>query len=225
MTDLNYTHHIHIVDRSGSMGDHTDGWSGPTKAENATKGIRTYNADQAVHTGHDERATLSLYQFDTVHDTVLDHVSISDPKVALYKIEPRNGTALLDAIGFAITKEGEYLAALPEHKRPGNVIVIISTDGLENSSHEYKLAQIKQMIKHQQETYGWQFVFIGADIDAFAAGGGLGVSMGSTMSTSGTSFAAAYHMTSDAATRYREAGGSAGGQTITYTDEERNQAK
>lgn len=225
MTDPKYTHIVHIVDRSGSMGDRPDGASSPTKAENATKGIRDFNAGQDAATPADERLSVSLHQFDTFHDTVFDFENISSCEVAKYKIQPRGGTSLLDAVGFAVTQTGQALEAMPEDKRPGNVYVIISTDGEENSSVEYRgeegLARIKAMVTRQQDVYGWKFVFIGADIDAFASGGSIGVAMTSSLVTNSSSMHAAYNMSSNSVARSR----AAGGQAVTYTDEEREQAQ
>jgi len=216
MTDSNYTHYVHVSDRSGSMGAFADGLSGPTKAENATAGIRAYNADQAKETAGHQRGTVSLYQFDHQHETVYDFADIHDAALAFYTVTPRGNTALLDALGFAITQTGERLAALPEGQRPGHVIFIVSTDGYENWSHEYTKAQVKKMIEVQQETYGWQFIFIGAGIDAFSEAGGIGIAMGSTMGTAGTHYGTAYKMSSHASTRSR-----AGGQSVAFTEEER----
>ena len=84
-------------------------------------------------------------------------------------------TALLDAVGRAINETGERLAKMNEQDRPGLVIFVIMTDGLENSSREFTKSQVKEMIEEQQSKYNWHFTFLGADQDAFAEAGGLGI--------------------------------------------------
>ena len=88
---------------------------------------------------------------------------------------PRGSTALLDAVGRAINETGERLAKMNEEDRPGLVVFVVMTDGEENSSQEFSKDQIKQMITHQQDTYGWHFTFLGANQDAFAEAGALGI--------------------------------------------------
>ena len=82
---------------------------------------------------------------------------------------------MLDAVGQAIQQTGERLASMPEPERPGLVIVVVMTDGLENSSCEFTKAQVKSLIQHQQEVYDWQFTFLGANQDAFEEARSLGM--------------------------------------------------
>lgn len=168
MTDSAYRHLIVVVDRSGSM---------QACREATQEGVDGFFAAQAQQPG---RATASLYQFDNEHDTVFAHVPLADaPK---YTLVPRGGTALLDAVGFAVTREGEWLASLPEHERPGAVVLLIATDGEENSSQEWTLAQVKDLITRQREVYGWEPMFVGANIDAISVGASLGVAAHNSMS-------------------------------------------
>jgi Mg-chelatase subunit ChlD len=161
MTNPEYRHIIMIVDRSGSM----------RSCKAATEeGINGLFAGQATEGG---RATASLYQFDTEHDVVFAHVPLG--QVPPYRLVPRGGTALLDAIGFAFAREGEWLASLAEDERPGSVIAVIATDGMENSSREYKRPQIQETIKLQQEAYSWQILFIGANMDAVQVAASYGI--------------------------------------------------
>jgi uncharacterized protein YegL len=148
MTNPDYTHWHLIVDRSGSMaGVRSD----------AQGGINQAFADQRALPG---RLTVSLTQFDTEVDTLADFTDIAD--VGDYTLVPRGGTALLDAVGEAIVKTGERLAAMPEDERPAHVLVQIVTDGQENSSVDWSLDKVREMIKRQQNDYGWIFAFIGA---------------------------------------------------------------
>jgi uncharacterized protein YegL len=198
-----------IVDRSGSM---------VPIAKETQNGIRLFVSEQREIPG---RATLSLYQFDHDHDTVHDFTPLRD--VAPYTLVPRGNTALLDACGFAITTVGEKLAAMSEAERPGKVIVVIATDGQENFSREYTLAQVRDMITRQRELYGWEFAYIGANQDAFAEAGAMGIPKMSSMDYAHTNSGTknAWMANSAAATRY------AGGQSvdIAYTEEERAASK
>ena len=81
-------------------------------------------------------------------------------------------TALHDAMGRMITDAGAKLAALPEDQRPGTVIVAIMTDGLENASQEWHAPAIKALVEQQTTTYGWEFLYMGADQDAVEVGVG-----------------------------------------------------
>jgi uncharacterized protein YegL len=150
-----------VVDRSGSM---------ESIREDAEGGINAFVREQAQLKG---QANLTLVQFDTEYEFV--HRAIDIQSVPEYKLVPRGGTALLDAVGRAINETGERLAKLPESDRPGLVAFVITTDGQENRSCEFQSAQIKKMIQHQQEKYKWQFTFLGADQDAFAEAGRMGV--------------------------------------------------
>ena len=161
MTNPEYRHIIMIVDRSGSM---------QTCKEATEEGINGLFAGQAREEGW---ATASLYQFDTEHDLVFAHVPLGE--VPPYRLVPRGGTALLDAIGFAFAREGEWLASLAQDQRPGAVIAVIATDGMENASREYKRPQIQESIKLQQEAYSWQILFIGANMDAVQVAASYGI--------------------------------------------------
>ncbi len=209
MTDQNYRHYVLIVDRSGSM---------VPIAEETQNGVRVFVGEQREIPG---KATLSLYQFDHVHDTVHDFVPLRD--VTPYTLVPRGNTALLDACGFAITTVGEKLWAMPEGERPGKVIVVIATDGQENFSREYSLAQVRDLITRQREMYGWEFAYVGANQDSFAEAGRIGVPQASTMDYAATTYGtqSAWLANSGSAGRY------ASGQSVhlSYTDEERAASK
>src|SRR5882724_4452266 len=119
MTNPERRHIIFVMDRSGSIRDILSDMQG---------GFSQFITDQlAVPL----ETTASLYQFDTEHDQPFSFAPLAE--LRNYTIVPRGGTALLDAVGTAFVKEGEQLAAMPEDQRPGTVIVLIATDGLENS--------------------------------------------------------------------------------------------
>ena len=84
-------------------------------------------------------------------------------------------TALLDAIGGAIKHIGNVHKYAREEDRPEKTVFVITTDGQENSSHEYTYEKIKKLISRQQEKYGWEFMFLGANMDAISEASKLGI--------------------------------------------------
>ena len=162
LTDITF-----VLDRSGSMA---------SMVTDVIGGWKTFVAKQKAEVGD---CTLSLVQFDTIYETVFAGVPIQNVSPSL-DFMPRGGTALRDAIGRTINDVGARLRALPDKERPQNVIIAIMTDGEENSSHEFTQAQIKSMVEHQTNKYGWQFLFLGANIDAFLVGSQFGVAQGLT---------------------------------------------
>jgi hypothetical protein len=88
----------------------------------------------------------------------------------------RGTTALLDAVGKTILDVGHRLSKTPEEQRPGNIIFVITTDGMENASREFTYEKVKELIKHQQERYSWEFIFMGANINAVEEADSLGIS-------------------------------------------------
>lgn len=163
----NLTHITFLVDRSGSMENIKEDMEG---------GINSFVEEQKKIEGD---ARISLYEFDTSFDTVYENKSLDDAKK--YKLIPRGGTALLDALGRSIIQTGEILKSTPEEERPEKVLFIIITDGEENSSSEFKLPKIKEMIQHQTEKYNWEFIYLGANQDAISVAGDMGIDVNGTM--------------------------------------------
>ncbi|MCA9271003.1 MAG: VWA domain-containing protein, partial [Planctomycetales bacterium] len=153
-----------VVDRSGSMA---------SIREDAEGGVNDFIRRQAAEPGE---AWLTLVQFDTEYEFVHRGVRVQD--AAPYVLQPRGMTALLDAMGRAVVETGQRLARLPECDRPGLVVFVVMTDGLENSSREFSGPQVKEMIEHQQKVYNWQFTFLGANQDAFAEADAVGIAAG-----------------------------------------------
>jgi hypothetical protein len=148
----------YILDRSGSM---------QSLASDAIGGFNAFLDSQQKLEG---RANFTLVLFD--HEYLLVHNSIDIRQVpplddATYI--PRGNTAMLDATGRTIEEIGACLANTPESERPSKVIIAIFTDGLENSSRVYTHERIAAMIQHQQEKYGWEFLFLAANQDAIAS--------------------------------------------------------
>jgi uncharacterized protein YegL len=211
MTNPKRRHIIFVIDRSGSIRKILSDMQG---------GYDQFIADQMV-TDQEQglTTTASLYQFDDGCDEVHSFVPLAG--ALEYKIVPRGNTALHDAMGKAIVTEGEKLAALPEDERPGTVIVLSATDGLENMSHEYTKAQVAEMTAEQQEKYGWVFIYNGANQDAFAEAGGMGIAVAAVMDFDATP--AGTQSSWDAASKMSSRGAESG--VYAYTDEERAAAK
>ena len=151
-----------VVDRSGSMNQ---------IREDAEGGVNSFIQRQAQEPGE---AMLTLVQFDTEYEFV--HRGVSMGNVPKYELHPRGMTALLDAVGRSIHETGLRLANMKEEDRPGLVVFVIMTDGHENSSVEFSKSQVKKLIGQQQSVYNWQFVFLGADQDAFDEAASMGIS-------------------------------------------------
>lgn len=197
-----------IVDRSGSMA---------TCGTDATGGINTFIKEQQKLPGI---AHLTLVQFDDKYEFVHKGVLIND--VPEYQLVPRGWTALLDAVGKAINETGERLAALPESERPGCVLVVIVTDGHENSSKEFSWSQVKDMITHQQEVYNWKFTFIGADMDSFSVGSHLGINAANVLNNSSKKYAQTYGTVSQAVSGARLACARGQDMSLCYNADQRN---
>lgn len=171
MTKENLTSINVIIDASGSMSNLTS---------NTIRNFNSFLKDQKAFPGE---ALFTLCTFNTHYSLVHDCKKISDvSELTTTTYVPKNGTALLDAMGTTIDNVGNKLAAMPEDERPSKVIFLIITDGHENSSHDYTSNEIKSMVEHQKSVYSWEFVFMGANIDAIATGATLGISTRNSVS-------------------------------------------
>ncbi|MGE4273437.1 MAG: hypothetical protein AB7E31_11285 [Desulfitobacterium sp.] len=156
---------VFILDRSGSM----------SGLESDT--IGGYNAMLAKQQKEPGEAIITTVLFD-------DHYELLHDRINLRGIAPitdkeyyvRGNTALLDAVGKTINKIGNVQKHTAEEERAEYVIFVITTDGLENASCEFNYAKVRQMIEHQQSTHGWEFIFLGANIDAIATAERFGIS-------------------------------------------------
>lgn len=160
-----YTDVTVVLDRSGSMSSIRDDMEG---------GFSAFVARQQALPG---RCLVTMVQFDS-RETEVRYAARPIGEVGPLGLEPRGGTPLLDATAFAIRTTGERLAAMPEAERPGQVLVLIITDGQENASRETTAKALRQMIEHQQRCYQWEFIYLGANVDAFAEGGKMGIPAG-----------------------------------------------
>lgn len=211
MTQVGYRHRILILDRSGSIQSILAGQQ---------SGLEEFLGSEEKVPG---KVTFSLWDFDT-EIRCLHSVAPLD-SVKGYRIDPRGGTAMHDAVGDAVTEEGEKLAALPEGQRPEDVTVIIASDGLENSSKRRSGAEVKAMLSHQQDAYGWRVIYMGTNQDAFAEGAKLGARQDLTLNyvNTNTGSANTWASASSLLSRAPVAMASAGGYE--FNEDERNVAE
>jgi len=156
-----------------------------------------------------DKATMSLTFFNTVHRQPYICANLKDIKpLDRNSYTPNDYTALLDAVGSTIDSVGTRLAALCDSDRPCRVVVVIITDGEENSSKEYSLDQVKNKIKEQQEKYSWKFIFLGANQDAFTVAGGLSIPCSNAMKypSTGLGVQTAYRAAGQSVSSYRGGG-------------------
>jgi uncharacterized protein YegL len=141
--------------------------------DDAIGGFNHFLEEQKAHPGE---ATLTVVQFNHERQVIHENRPLQEVRpITEQEYEPMGTTALLDAVGKTIDETGERLAGLPEESRPENVIVAILTDGHENASSQYSLAKVREKIRHQKEKYSWEFIFMGANQDAFAEAARIGI--------------------------------------------------
>lgn len=156
---------VFILDRSGSM----------SGLESDT--IGGFNAMIEKQKKQDGECYVSTVLFDNVSEVLHDRVKLAEIKpMTDREYTVRGCTALIDAIGGAIHHIGNvHKYARPEDV-PEHTMFVITTDGMENASHKYSSDKVKKMIKRQKEQYGWEFLFIGANIDAVETAAQYGIS-------------------------------------------------
>ncbi len=155
---------VFIMDRSGSMG----GLEADT--------IGGFNAMLAKQKEESDNIIWSTVLFDHISQVVHDRVPVEKVKELdsnTYYV--RGSTALLDAVGGAIRHIGNVHKYAREEDRPSRTLFVITTDGMENSSVIFDYRRVKRMIERQQKKYGWEFIFLGANMDAVGVAGRMGI--------------------------------------------------
>ena len=160
----NVTELVFILDRSGSMA----GFKADT--------IGGFNATIEKQKKQDGKVYVSTVLFDNESEVVHDRVDINEIKLMTEKEYQVGGcTALLDAIGGAIHHIGNIHKYARPEDIPEHTVFVITTDGMENASHRYSSSEIKTKIKRQTEKYGWEFIFLAANIDAVETAERIGI--------------------------------------------------
>ena len=155
---------VFILDRSGSM----------SGLESDT--IGGFNAMLAKQTKAEGEAVVTTVLFDDKYELLHDRINID----AIAPITDkdyfvRGSTALLDAVGMTLQKIINVQKMTAQGQKADKVLFVITTDGLENASREYSYAVIRQMIEHQKKHYNWEFIFLGANIDAVGTAAKFGI--------------------------------------------------
>lgn len=197
---------VHVLlDRSGSM---------QSIKTDAIGGFNDY-VEQLAKTSPE--STLSLTIFDSIStDTIVDDVTVTKVKpLTEATYQPRGSTPLLDAIGKTVS--------LLDKTKGKNKVLVISTDGAENCSVEYKKATIKALLDERQKQ-GWLVIYLGANQDAFHEGGSIGTMTSNTMNyaATGTGTRSSFAAASNATKRYAQTGSVA---AAAFTTEERENAE
>lgn len=155
---------VFILDRSGSMA----GLEADT--------IGGYNSMLAKQQKEEGQALVSTVLFNEHQKVIHDRVSLDRVKPITDREYCVGGcTALLDAVGGAIHHIGNVHKYAREEDRPEKTLFIITTDGMENSSRHYGYDRVKEMVERQKQKYGWEFLFLGANIDAVGVAGRFGI--------------------------------------------------
>jgi hypothetical protein len=197
-----------IMDRSSSMSQ---------CKEEAESGVNNFIKEQKEQKGE---ALFSFIQFDTQYEVLYKGIDLQD--AGEFTLMPRGMTALLDAVGRGITETAERISKLTE--RPNLVIFVILTDGHENASSEFSREKIKTLIEKHQKEDNWQFTFLGANQDAFAEAGSMGINKDATMNYNIHNSHHVFSMASDNVSQMRSMSIAGANVVNEYTDKQREEA-
>lgn len=160
---------IFVMDKSGSMG---------TLVDDTIGGFNSFLKEQQ---GVDGEAFLTTVLFSNTHHKLHDHIDIREVEPITQKEYQVGGmTAMLDAVGDTIQEVQSRIDNTLEDERPEHIIFVITTDGYENYSTRFQKKQVQEMIEHQQKGHGWEFVFLGANMDAVSEAQSMGISHSAT---------------------------------------------
>lgn len=154
-----------VLDRTGSME--------PIKGATIDAFNEFFNGQKKLP----GEARVFLVQFDSEDpfEIICDKPLADVPLLTATNYQPRANTPLHDAMARTIIELGRRLESIPEPERPGKIIMVTLTDGQENASREYTRQQVAEMVQHQRDKYGWDFVFLGANQDAVLTAAGFNI--------------------------------------------------
>lgn len=197
-------HVCFVIDESGSMfpsiADVTGGYERIIKDQKETK---------------EGSCIVSMYKFNTKVDKAFIGKDVNEVDATL-NYSPGGGTALYDAVGTAIDEIGKWLSDMKEEERPEKNLIVIMTDGEENSSKEYSSSDVKDKIKHQEEKYNWEFMYLGVDLSNFKDANALGIRM--STATTRKDMNKYYHMVGCSLSKYRISEGTAEDRSKAFKD-------
>lgn len=171
----NSTELVVILDRSGSM---------QRLAEDTIGGFNSLIENQRKLEG---KCTVTTVLFDNKVEILYQGKNIKEvPTLTSKEYFARGSTALLDAIGITINETNSRISSMKEEEKPNKVLVAITTDGLENSSNEYSYSSIKSLIEEKKKKLGWNFIFLGANIDAIGEANKFGIERDMAMNIKAT---------------------------------------
>ena len=193
--DKNLTEIIYLIDKSGSMWD---------LANDTIGGFNSFVADQRKQPGE---TILTTVLFSHDRKTLYSRRDIREVEPMTYRdYVPAGSTSLLDAIGYTINEVQDAHDDLSAGDRPAHVLFVITTDGHENSSTTFKKDQIRKMIDHQRKGHGWEFIFLGADVDSMDEAHDIGIIYTATYVPDTIGIDTVYTATSCAANSLRTTG-------------------
>lgn len=201
-----YTAIALVVDRSGSM---------YSVAEDTKGSVKNLIQTQKQEAG---QASLTLVQFDHEYQVYHDFVDLQTVDATAFadQYQPRGNTALVDAIGRTIISMSQKIDSMEPCEKPTRVVVAIVTDGLENSSHEFTTERVKKLVEEKQ-ALGWDFIFLGADLNAIQTAHGYGISPNTSACYNSSNVSEAMNVINSKISSVRQ------GDHAEISDEERNQ--
>ena len=144
---------VFVIDESGSMsGTESDVIGGFRRVVDEQKEIK------------DGTCSVSYYKFNSKVTEVYKGKDVNEVGYIDDEYKPGGCTALFDAVGTAIDEIGKWLDSMDESKKPEKTVIVVMTDGMENSSVEYSAEKVKDMIKEQEDKYNWTFIYMGSDL-------------------------------------------------------------
>lgn len=186
---------VFIIDRSGSMGG---------REKDVIGGFNRMIAEQQQKKGE---CHVSTVLFDTVSEVLHNRVPVAEVRpMTESEYNVRGCTAYYDALGRGILHHIRVQRYLAPERRAEKVLFVVMTDGFENASREFNAQSLKRLIRTEQEKWGWEFVFIGAGIDAIQAAADIGINADCAINTVADKdgIAMSYMCASEAITNLRE---------------------